>query len=382
MECAYYRDNLCRSCAVISTEYAAQLRAKEDAACALLDAYPRCEWLPAVPSAEAHFRNKAKLVVGGTAANPTLGVVDYRTGKPTDLGACPLYVRPIQAAVPVLRELIIRASLTPYDIPRRRGELKNILVTASATGELMVRFVLRSKKLLVPIRRQLGWLAQRLPGVRVVSVNLLREHVALVEGDEEIILSEHATLPMPVNSLSLHLGPQSFFQTNTAVAEAMYAQGTEWVRAVNPSTLWDLYCGVGGFALHAATVMSGTVTGIEVSAAAVASARTSAAELGLENLEFSARDAPQFAAESGTVPDMLVVNPPRRGIGSGLCEWVQSSGIEHVIYSSCNTKTLAADLERMPAYSPVAARVLDMFPHTHHYEVITLLRRRTEPAGS
>ena len=78
-------------------------------------------------------------------------------------------------------QLIQRADLTPYDIPARRGELKNILVTASETGELMVRFVLRSKKLLVLIRRQLGWLQERLPKLAVLSVNLLREHVALIE---------------------------------------------------------------------------------------------------------------------------------------------------------------------------------------------------------
>ena len=76
---------------------------------------------------------------------------------------------------------------------------------------------------------------------------------------------------MQVNDLTLHLRPQSFFQTNTKVAEAMYAQGREWVREVAPRSLWDLYCGVGGFALHAASVMDGgSVTGIEISAEAQA----------------------------------------------------------------------------------------------------------------
>ena len=91
--------------------------------------------------------------------------------------------------------------------------------------------------------------------IAVLSVNLLREHVALIEGDEEIILTERQTLPMRVNGMSLHLRPQSFFQTNTQIAQAMYAQGREWVAQVQPRTLWDLYCGVGGFALHAAQVM-------------------------------------------------------------------------------------------------------------------------------
>ena len=376
MECAYFRDDLCSSCPSIETAYTAQVQAKQEHARALLAAHPQLQWLDPVTSAEAGFRNKAKLVVGGSAKNPTLGIVEYRTGASTDLGECPLYMEPIQAAIPVLRELIQRADLTPYDIPNRRGELKNILVTASAEGELMVRFVLRSKKLLVPIRRQMDWLQERLPNLAVLSVNLLREPVARVEGDEEIILSERQTLPMQVNNLTLHLRPQSFFQTNTKVAEAMYAQGREWVREVAPRSLWDLYCGVGGFALHAASVMGGgSVTGIEISAEAVASAQRTVAEYGLESVDFSAQDAPEFAVSSGTVPQMLVVNPPRRGIGESLCAWIEGSGIDRVVYSSCNAVTLAKDLERMPVYAPVQGRVLDMFPHTDHYEVMTLLKR-------
>ena len=375
MECAYFREDLCSSCPSIETAYTAQVQAKQEHARALLAAHPQLQWLDPVTSAEADFRNKAKLVVGGSAKNPTLGIVDYRTGASTDLGECPLYMELIQAAIPVLRELIQRADLTPYDIPNRRGELKNILVTASAAGELMVRFVLRSKKLLVPIRRQMDWLQEQLPNLAVLSVNLLREHVALIEGDEEIILTERQTLPMRVNGMSLHLRPQSFFQTNTQIAQAMYAQGREWVAQVQPHTLWDLYCGVGGFALHAAQVMNGEVTGIEISAEAIRSAQRTVAEQGLEGVKFAAGDATEFAVKARKTPEMLVVNPPRRGIGERLCAWVEGSGIEHVIYSSCNAKTLAADLANMPSYKPVAARLLDMFPHTNHYEVMTLLRR-------
>jgi len=373
MECAYFRDDLCSSCPSIETAYTAQVQAKQEHARALLANSPQLQWLDPVTSAEAGFRNKAKLVVGGSAKNPTLGIVDYRSGRATDLSECPLYMEPIQAAIPVLRELIQRADLTPYDIPNRRGELKNILVTASETGELMVRFVLRSKKLLVPIRRQLGWLQERLPKLAVLSVNLLREHVALIEGDEEIILTDRQTLPMRVNGMSLHLRPQSFFQTNTQIAQAMYVQGREWVGQVQPRTLWDLYCGVGGFALHAAQVMHGEVTGIEISAEAIRSAQRTVAEQGLEGVKFAAGDATEVAVNARETPEMLVVNPPRRGIGERLCAWVEGSGIEHVIYSSCNAKTLAADLARMPSYKPVAARVLDMFPHTNHYEVMVLL---------
>ena len=143
----------------------------------------------------------------------------------------------------------------------------------------------------------------------VLSVNLLREHVALIEGDEEIILTERQTLPMRVNGMSLHLRPQSFFQTNTQIAQAMYAQGREWVEQVQPRTLWDLYCGVGGFALHAAQVMHGEVTGIEISAEAIRSAQRTVAEQGLKGVKFAAggcdrvrRERPRNPRDAGGEP--------------------------------------------------------------------------------
>ena len=72
---------------------------------------------------------------------------------------------------------------------------------------------------------------------------------------------------------------------------------------------------------------------------------------------------------------MVIVNPPRRGIGADLAQWLEASGIEHVLYSSCNATTLAKDLAAMPSLRPVRARLLDMFPQTSHYEVLVLLER-------
>lgn len=376
MRCDYYDAGLCRSCTLIDTTYARQLAGKDADARALLEPFGDIEWLEPVGSSEENFRNKAKIVVAGTAENPTLGIID-RAGQGIDLRHCNLYDPAINRMMPVLEELIRTAGLTPYSVPNRRGELKNILVTVSASGELMIRFVLRSKKLIVPIRRQLGWLQEQIPALAVVSVNLLREHVALVEGDEEIILTDRQTLPMQVNDLTLHLRPQSFFQTNTEIAAALYRQGQEWVAKAQPGTLWDLYCGVGGFALHAAQVVGedSTVTGIEVSAEAIESARRTVAEYGLDGITFAAGDATSFALEQAVPPEVLVVNPPRRGIGGELAQWIEKSGIDMVIYSSCNAKSLAKDLSAMPSLKPVTARVVDMFPHSTHYETIVLLQR-------
>lgn len=377
MRCHYFDAGLCRSCTLLETPYTRQLEGKQADARALLAPWPGITWEDPVASSETAFRNKAKLVVGGTATEPTLGILG-RSGSGIDLTDCLLYTPPVAAAIPVLTALIQRASLTPYRVPTRKGELKNILVTASAHGELMIRFVLRSKKLLVAIRSQLGWLQSQLPQLAVVSINLLREHVALIEGSEEIILTERTTLPMQVNDLTLHLRPQSFFQTNTDIAAALYRRAQDWVQTSAPASLWDLYSGVGGFALHAARVLpaGSRVIGIEISPEAVASAQRTVHESGISGVEFIAQDAPGYAAASRQVPEMLVVNPPRRGLGADLSRWIESSGIDRVIYSSCHLRSFVNDMELMPSYSPLAGQVMDMFPHSTHYETILLLQRQ------
>lgn len=95
-----------------------------------------------------------------------------------------------------------------------------------------------------------------------------------------------------------------------------------------------------------------------------------------EDVTLVEADATAWAREQEHPPDLVVVNPPRRGIGAELADWLEESGVEHVVYSSCNAETLARDLAAMPSLRPVQARVLDMFPHTSHFEVITLLARR------
>jgi 23S rRNA (uracil747-C5)-methyltransferase len=239
-----------------------------------------------------------------------------------------------------------------------------------------VRLVLRSPGQLPRVRRGLDDLRRRLPTARVVSVNLLPEHKAVLEGEDEVVLSDLATLPMRLNDLTLHLRPRSFFQTNTVVAARLYQQAAEWAATTDPATTWDLYCGVGGFALHLARELpSCSVTGVELSEEAVASAGTSAQEMGAGGrVTFVAGDA---AAHAGAheAPDLLVMNPPRRGIGE-LAQWVEGSDVAHVLYSSCNARTLAADLAAMPTLRVRAARVFAMFPQTRHHEVLALLSRR------
>ena len=367
MLCQLHDASLCRSCPNLDLPLAQQLQLKQSAVQATLAGQVEAAaWLEPFASAPSHFRNKAKLAVSGTTHAPVLGLVD-RFDNGTDLTSCPLHVNEIKAALAPL--------------------------TASANGQLMVRFVLRSTAQLPAIRKGAPRLQSELPGLRVLSVNIQPRPAAILEGEREIVLSQDSTLDMPlylpeldadgvvVNNkksvLPLVLPPQSFFQTNSDVAAGLYAQARAWARDYAGQSIWDLYCGVGGFALALAQP-GAQVLGVEVSAPAIDGARAAAAQLGLTSpqVRFEAGDASVLDA-SGQVyghdkPDLLVVNPPRRGIGE-LAASIEDSGIQRVLYSSCNPASLTKDLEVMSSYRVRRARLFDMFPHTNHAEVLVEL---------
>lgn len=416
MLCQLHDASLCRSCPNLDLSLAQQLQLKQSAVQATLAGQVEtAAWLEPFASAPSHFRNKAKLAVSGTTHAPVLGLVD-RFDNGTDLTSCPLHVNEIKAALAPLTRAITHMGLQPYSIVKRRGELKHVLITASTNGQLMVRFVLRSTAQLPAIRKGAPRLQSELPGLRVLSVNIQPRPAAILEGEREIILSQDSTLDMPlylpelgvdgvvVNNkksvLPLVLPPQSFFQTNSDVAAGLYAQARAWARdyaggqagaltgepgagrahsdaTQSSQSIWDLYCGVGGFALALAQP-GAQVLGVEVSAPAIDGARTAAAQLSLTSpqVRFEAGDASVLDA-SGQVyghdkPDLLVVNPPRRGIGE-LAASIEDSGIQRVLYSSCNPASLAKDLEVMSSYRVRRARLFDMFPHTNHAEVLVEL---------
>lgn len=438
--CPLHSSGTCRSCPHQDVPLDLQLHRKQQRVAALLASaarpVPDGAWLAPVASAPNRFRNKAKMVVSGRAASPILGVLGPDGG--IDLRECPLHVSEIEAALPALARTVSRLGLGPYDVRARRGELKHILVTASPDGDLMVRWVLRSHRHVERLRSALPGLREALPTLAVMSVNIQPVHQAIIEGEEELILTEDipwgdrllmrlrlpepdggaaagarasdttgigarsgeaavgaaagsvsgrgaagvlvgtGTTRSPGIELPLLLPTRSFFQTNTGVAEALYATATHWARDLSGGAeVWDLFCGVGGFALALASP-GRRVLGVEVSAPAIRGARESAALMGLpsEEVRFEVGDARVLDPGGSAVPDLLVVNPPRRGIGTGLARRIENSSAARVLYSSCNPVSLAADLEAMPSLRARRARLFDMFPHTDHAEVLVELVRR------
>ncbi|WP_263752856.1 23S rRNA (uracil(747)-C(5))-methyltransferase RlmC [Kosakonia cowanii] len=375
MQCALFDAGRCRSCEWIDQPLPLQLSAKMDHLRALLAPFAVESWCEPVRGLEQGFRNKAKMVVSGSVEKPLLGML-HRDGTPEDLTACPLYPETFAPVFAALKPFIARAGLTPYNVARKRGELKYLLLTESQLdGGMMLRFVLRSEAKVEQLRAALPALQAQLPQLKVISVNIQPVHMAIMEGEREIFLTDQQALAENFNGVPLAIRPQSFFQTNPAVASQLYATARDWVRQVPVNHMWDLFCGVGGFGLHCATPEM-KLTGIEIAPEAIACATQSAEALGLHNLHFQALDSTRFATAQESVPDLVLVNPPRRGIGAELCEYLSRMAPPWIIYSSCNAQTMAKDFAALADYRVARVQLFDMFPHTAHYEVLTLLIRR------
>lgn len=375
MHCALYDAGRCRSCQWLETPYTQQLSQKQTHLQQLMASLPVANWLDPVISPPEKFRNKAKMVVSGSVERPLLGML-HRDGTPVDLCDCPLYPDSFTDVFAALRPFIARAGLTPYNVARRRGELKFILLTESRySGELMLRFVLRSTTKLAQLKAALPELQRTLPQLAAISANIQPVPMAILEGDEEIPLTDNQALAEQFNDVPLWIRPQSFFQTNPEVAASLYATARRWVGDLGVNSMWDLFCGVGGFGLHCATAEM-QLTGIEISKEAIACAKRSAELMGLTRVNFAALDSTAFATGEGSVPELVLVNPPRRGIGAELCDYLTRMAPPWILYSSCNAVTMATDIARLSDYRIVQVQLFDMFPHTAHYEVLTLLQRK------
>ena len=223
MDCHHYDAFRCRSCTLLEVPRARQLSDKEEHARSLVGSPV---WLPTVAGVESGFRNKAKMAVGGTVEAPTLGILDRELAG-VDLRDCGLHSPGLTAALDRIAGWISSTGLVPYDVATRSGELKHVLLTESPDGELLLRLVVRSTALEARVRSRLPALLEAVPGLRVVTLNVQPEHKAVLEGDREIVLTEPSALPMRLaTGVTLQLGPRSFFQTNTFVAESLYDAGT------------------------------------------------------------------------------------------------------------------------------------------------------------
>lgn len=372
--CPHFQAQRCLSCRWIEQPYALQLTAKQAELKRLLAEFAVAEWCEPIASPPQGFRNKAKMVALGAAHAPILGIVSP-DGQAVSLTDCLLYPPPMQALLKRLEHWIQQAGIPPYRVDKTKGELKYILLTHSqAQNAYMLRFVLRSEQALARIQASLPLLLAEYPNIRVISANIQPIHMAVLEGEQEIFLSTETRLLEQFNQVPLYIRPKSFFQTNPAIAAKLYQTAQTWTQSLAPNSIWDLFCGVGGFGLHC-TQPDTALTGIEIEAEAIACARDSAQALGLKQIDFRALDSNHWSEQSLPSPDLVIVNPPRRGLGTDLCAQLAKLNPPAILYSSCNALTLSQDLRALKNYKIQRIQLFDMFVHTTHFETLVLLLR-------
>tara|TARA_R110000868_G_scaffold117600_15_gene312582 strand:+ start:83089 stop:84219 length:1131 start_codon:yes stop_codon:yes gene_type:complete len=363
LQCHYFDSLACRSCSGLGEDVHVW---RDSQFSALKKLFAHDLWLdPQWSSSVFGSRTKAKFSVAGTLHDPLLGR-STKDGSVVDLRSCQLHDPRIEKLTDELVSTIKEYRLTPYDIQTRKGELKHIILQVGDDDSLMIRFVLRSKEAISRLEKFVNIADSKF---KVITANIQPEHSAVLEGDEEIVLSHERFLPVSIGDHPLLLGPRSFVQTNLEIAGKLYHSASQWLEHTEGRFL-DLFCGIGGFSAHL-TKPGREVVGVELSSEAIESASKA-----ISGASFIAMDAWQFIASSKPF-DVVVVNPPRRGLGEDICHRLNQLSPKHILYSSCNPLTLKRDLEVLN-YKIDKIQAFEMFPMTEHWEVLCLLTLNQE----
>ncbi|NLV23190.1 MAG: 23S rRNA (uracil(1939)-C(5))-methyltransferase RlmD [Deltaproteobacteria bacterium] len=377
---------VCQGCPLLVLPYPAQLRFKEERVGNAMKRHPSLAALPIEPILPAPsplgYRTSAKLVFAKERGRVSLGL--YRRGSHdvVDIGACPLHHPLLNRVVAVVKEEVERQNIFVYDENKGRGLLRYLLVrVAPDSARAMVTFVTAERNFRELIH--LGkWLQRKVPEVVSVHQNINPKAGNLILGRETLKLFGYPSLTTTVGAIRLRISPTSFFQVNHDQAAAIYALTRRWAALSTEENAIDLYCGIGGIALHLARD-AGFVLGIESVEEAVRNARDNAAMNDLQNCIFRAGDAALLMADLvGETPSggVLTLNPPRGGCDRRVLEAAAKTAPRTLIYVSCDPETLARDLDVLSdlGFRAVTAQPVDMFPQTSHVETVVKLTPKTK----
>ena len=250
------------------------------------------------------------------------------------------------------------------------------------SGEVLVCIVangakLHGEDLLVKMLRE------AVPEITGIVLNINRERTNVVLGRELRTLWGNPTIRDTLCRLEFEISPHAFYQVNRTQAEALYNKAAEYAGLTGAETLLDLYCGTGTIGLSMAS-RAKKLIGAEIIPSAVENARKNAAHNHVTNAEFlcgDAKDAARILYERGERPDVIIIDPPRKGCDAAVITTIAAMRPTRVVYVSCDPATLARDLKQFTAedYNIEAVTPVDMFPGTAHVETVVLLSRETNP---
>jgi 23S rRNA (uracil1939-C5)-methyltransferase len=380
--CAHFP--ACGGCRFQDLAYDAQLAQKEQQVCDALQRLgavsdpPLERIVPCAPEI-FHYRNKLEYSFTTTSSGPALGF--HRAGRwdeVLEIGRCWLTDEVGNRIRDAVRDWAREEKLDAYSQADGSGYLRHLVVRQGRnTGQALAQLVTAPGE-----RFETGYLVdvlRRIPEVRSI-------HWAVNDSPAEVtnlptrLLWGEEWIEEELSGLRFRVRPTAFLQTNTAMAERLYALAAEEAGLSGGETVWDLYCGIGTIGLSLARNAL-TVWGIEISEESVACALESAQLNGIANAAFFAGNVGEVVEEllerSGP-PDVVVVDPPRAGLAGKALRRLGRIGAPRLVYVSCNPTTLAGDARRLRedfGYELCRVTPVDMFPHTPHVECVALLER-------
>lgn len=376
----------CGGCSLRHLDYAAELRAKQES---VLDAFRRIGGLEVpvldiLPSPDVdRYRNKVQFPVGiDKNGVPCIGFYAGRTHRIVPCPDCKLQPSVLNEIGNALCAFFAQQGIRPYDEQSGKGLVRHIFLRRGAhSGQIMVCLVCTRAKL--PHAEQLCTaLRGQFPAISTILLNVNAKNTNVILGSENHILYGPGYIEDTLCGVPVRLGPLSFYQVNTLAAERLYGVAAQYAQLSPDDTLLDLYCGMGTIGLSMAEQCRELI-GVEIVPEAIESAKANAARMGeavAAKSRFFCADAGQAAtqlAAEGLHPDIVMLDPPRKGCDEATLSAVVRMAPRRVVYVSCNPATAARDaawLEKN-GYHTEKVQPVDLFPRTKHCECVIALSK-------
>ena len=320
------------------------------------------------------YRNKTALSVGGDINSPLLGFYAPRSHRLIPTLVCPNAMPPAEAILSSVQKWMKSYRIQPYNEVTRKGQLRHVVIRVNRKHEAMVTLVSRTQNL--PHTDELFAAISPL-GTVSLYLNINSQNTNVIFGEDFRLLHGQEFLEDTLCGLTFSLAPAAFFQVNPLQTEVLYGEALRFGELRPEDTLIDVYCGAGTISLMMARYCK-HVTGIEIVPAAVFNARENALRNGIENASFLTGKAEELLprlVKEGQRPDVIVVDPPRKGLEQAVISAIAAASPDRLIYVSCNPATLARDAALLldQGYSIRCVQPVDMFLFTSHVETVCCL---------
>ncbi|UOQ44073.1 23S rRNA (uracil(1939)-C(5))-methyltransferase RlmD [Halobacillus salinarum] len=322
------------------------------------------------------YRNKVQIPVGEKEDGELMtGFYQKRSHKIIDMDTCLIQDERNDRMVETVRRIATRLGISAYDEESHRGMLRHVMVrTGQATKDIMVVLVTKTKQL--PEQDKLiDEIRDAFPNVKSIIHNINSGRTNVILGKETKVLFGDEYIYDMIGDIKFMISPKSFYQVNPTQTKKLYDQALAYADLRSGETVIDAYCGIGSISLFLAQEAK-KVYGVEVVPEAVTDAKKNAKLNRMENVEFYVGQAEEIMPwwrNQGLRPDVIVVDPPRKGCDEKLLEAMIDMEPERIVYVSCNPSTLARDLRVLEdgGYATQEVQPVDMFPQTSHVECVS-----------